>query len=216
MDEEDSLKQSLLLRPIFKKWYRDWPFKVVVVFVALVITAFVSLTQVHLNSTVTANDNITPVATRPYNMGMKITSTAFQNNGMLPKNYSCDGRKISPPLSFSEIPDNAKSLVLIVEDPDAPSGTFTHWVVYDIKSSARDVSENTIPLGGKLGKTSLGTPGYVAACPPTGDHRYIFNLYALDIASLGLKSSATREQVEDAMTDHVLDKAQLIALYKRK
>ncbi|MCL5438773.1 MAG: YbhB/YbcL family Raf kinase inhibitor-like protein [Patescibacteria group bacterium] len=146
---------------------------------------------------------------------MKITSPAFQDNSNLPVQYSCDGRGINPPLVISDVPQNTKSFVLFVEDPDAPSGTFTHWVVYDINPSVREIQENSTSKGAYEGKTSIGNAGYVAPCPPSGAHHYVFKLFALD-TMLNLKSAPRRSEIEKAMTGHIIDQAQIIGLYWRK
>lgn len=144
---------------------------------------------------------------------MKITSPAFENNGKIPSKYTCDGENISPPLKFSEIPENTKSLVLIVDDPDAPSGTWAHWIVYNIDPSVREVMENDIPFGGIEGKTTSGNVSYEGPCPPSGTHRYFFKLYALDI-NLGIIGTPTKKDLEEAMKGHILGESELIGLYR--
>lgn len=198
-----------------KKWYRTRPFKVVVVFFSFLFITFVLLAQMNFSSIIKADPvNITPIETKPYNVGMKITSSAFEDNTQIPPKYTCDGERISPPLSFFQVPSNAKSLALIMEDPDAPSGTFIHWVVYNIDANVRDVPENTIPEGGLPGQNNLGRVGYTPPCPPSGSHRYIFKLYALDIPSLNIKGTPTAAQLESAMNDHVIEQSQLIGIYR--
>lgn len=151
---------------------------------------------------------------------MKISSPAFANNQRIPQKYTCDGKDINPSLAFSDIPENAKSLVLIVDDPDAPMGTFVHWVVFNIDPSISEVLENSVPKGGIEGVTSRGNLGWVSPCPPasrgepSGTHRYIFKLYALD-AMLNLSSNADKKVIEQAMQKHIIDKAELIGLYSR-
>lgn len=144
---------------------------------------------------------------------MKITSLAFENNTMIPAKYTCDGENISPPLSFSEIPEDAKSLVLIVDDPDAPGGTWTHWLVFNIDPKANGIAENSVPKDGIEGMTSFGKKGYGGACPPSGTHRYFFKLYALD-TSLNL-NNPDKLKLEEEMQNHVLDKAELAGLYSK-
>ncbi len=146
---------------------------------------------------------------------MKIISSAFQHNQSIPSKYTCDGENVNPPLSFSDIPENAKSLVLIVDDPDAPTGTFVHWTVFNISPSVQNVNEHSVPQGGVEGMTDFGKPGYGGACPPTGTHRYFFKLYALD-AILNLSSTADKKAIEQAMQGRILASAELIGLYKRK
>jgi Raf kinase inhibitor-like YbhB/YbcL family protein len=140
---------------------------------------------------------------------MKISSV-FKNNETIPKKYTCQGDKISPPLNFENIPKNTKSLALIVDDPDAPYKTFVHWVLFNNPIISKIEEDSTIGLDGL---NSLGSTGYTPPCPPTGEHRYFFKLYALDKV-LDLKD-ATKEDLEKAMQGHVIEKADLIGLYKK-
>jgi Raf kinase inhibitor-like YbhB/YbcL family protein len=144
---------------------------------------------------------------------MKIISSAFENNSKIPAKYTCDGENVNPPLSFSDIPSNAKSLALIMDDPDAPSGTWVHWIVFNINPKITSVEEGTIPAESKEGITSFGKKGYGGACPPNGTHRYFFKLYALD-AVLNL-TNPDKTTLEKEMQGHILDKAELIGLYSR-
>lgn len=153
------------------------------------------------------NKNIKP--------SMRITSPAFLNNSKIPSKYTCDGENISPPLEFLDLPLQTRSLVLIVDDPDAPSKTWAHWVVYNIDPRVKEVKENTVPQGGELGTTDFGRPGYGGPCPPSGTHRYFFKLYALN-AILDLPEGLNKQQILERMKDNILDQAQLIGLYSRK
>lgn len=151
---------------------------------------------------------------------MKLESTAFSNNGLIPKQYTCDGEDISPPLSWGEPPAETKSFVLICDDPDAPFGTFVHWVLYNLPPETRQLSENRprnaeFSNGAVHGKTDFGKLGYGGPCPPSGTHRYFFKLYALD-RQLNLGSGATKKQVEAAMKGHVLASAELMGRYTRQ
>ena len=146
---------------------------------------------------------------------MKILSSVFENNKNIPVKYTCDGDAINPPLKFLEVPDNAKSLVLIMDDPDAPSETFDHWVVFNINPLATNLNENSVPSDSIQGKNSAGSNKYVAPCPPSVTHRYFFKLYALD-KNLDLDENADKKQVENALKDHLLDSAELVGLYSRK
>lgn len=148
-------------------------------------------------------------------LNMKIESEAFSNNQFIPKKYTCDGEDINPPLKISEVPQGTKSLVLIVDDPDAPMGTWVHWTVWNIPPDISDIPENTVPQGAIEGMTDFGRPGYGGPCPPSGVHRYFFKLYALD-TTLELDSSATKRDLEKAMEGHILEKAELIGLYQRQ
>jgi len=144
--------------------------------------------------------------------GMRLTSSAFEQEGMIPKRFTCDGRDISPPLELHDLPANAVSLVLVMDDPDAPGGTWDHWVAYDIPP------RNEIPKAVK----SLGTPGvnswsdttYGGPCPPSGTHRYFFVVYALDV-ELGLEAAANKTTVLEAVEGHVLAEATLMGRYER-
>lgn len=144
---------------------------------------------------------------------MKIISFAFENNAKIPSKYTCDGENVNPPLSFTDIPASAKSLVLIVDDPDAPGGIWVHWVLFNIDPKIQEVLENSLSESGIEGVTSFGKAGYGGPCPPSGTHRYFFKLYALGTI-LNLENP-NKEEVEKAMQGHILDKAELIGLYSR-
>lgn len=145
---------------------------------------------------------------------MKITSSAFEHNQNIPSKYTCDGENVNPALKFEDIPANAQSLALKVDDPDAPSKTWDHWVVFNINPSAKEIAENSTPQEAVEAMTDFGRPGYGGPCPPSGTHRYFFKLYALDI-SLNLDLKATKADVEKAMQGHILAQTELIGLYKR-
>ena len=149
---------------------------------------------------------------------MRLTSPAFVQNGLIPTEYTCDGGNMNPPLIFENVPKEAASLVLIMDDPDVPkeirpSGIFDHWVVFNIPSDTRGVAADSI-LPGTNGMNSAGTATYVGPCPPGGEHRYVFKLYALDTL-LELPQGALKTQIEDAMECHVIDEAELIGRYVR-
>lgn len=151
---------------------------------------------------------------------MKIISSAFQNNAKIPSKYTCDGQNVNPPLSFLDIPENAKSLVLIVDDPDAPGGTasnaagaWVHWTVFNISPKSTGITENSFPEDGIEGMTNFGKEGYGGPCPPSGTHHYFFKLYALD-EKLNL-SDTDKAAIEKAMQGHIIEKAELIGLYCR-
>lgn len=146
---------------------------------------------------------------------MKIESPSFKNNEMIPSKYTCDAENINPPITISGISQDAKSLVLIVDDPDAPAKTWVHWTVWNIDPKTTEILENSIPQDAVEGVTDFGTPGYGGPCPPSGTHRYFFKLYALD-TTLDLSSSATVEDIQEAMEGHILDSVELIGLYECK
>jgi Raf kinase inhibitor-like YbhB/YbcL family protein len=150
------------------------------------------------------------------NSNMNITSPAFDNSAKIPAKYTCDGEGINPELIFSNIPENAKSLTLINHDPDAPKqGGWTHWIVINMTPSTTGIKENSKPVTGLETMTDSGSTGYGGPCPPSGSHRYIFDLYALDIV-LNLDQTASKEDVETAMKSHILAKAELIGIYERQ
>ena len=150
---------------------------------------------------------------------MKITSSSFNHEDMITAKYTCDGQNISPPLSWSGAPEKTKSLALICDDPDAPAGTWVHWVFFDIPATVNSLQEKVsrqeeIAGLGKNGKNSSGRYGYDGPCPPGGTHRYYFKLYALD-TMLNLKAGLTKEELLKAMKGHVLEEVQLMGRYKR-
>lgn len=142
---------------------------------------------------------------------MKISSPAFSDDGMIPPKYTCQGSDINPQLDISEIPPNTKTLALIVDDPDAPSGDWVHWVLFNVAVTNR-ILENSAP--GILGRNDFGRNTWGGPCPPSGTHRYLFKIYSLDTA-LELRAGATKKDLEKAMAGHILGKAVLTGLYKR-
>ena len=156
----------------------------------------------------------TPVREETEVVNMKLTSPAFGHNGKIPSEYTCDGSDTSPELNITDVPKNAKSLVLINDDPDAPVGVWDHWIVFNIPPTTAKIEEGSEPEG-LGGKNSWGKTGYGGPCPPSGVHRYFFTLYALD-ATLNLKEGATKKQIEAAMQGHVVAKTELIGTYQRK
>lgn len=154
-------------------------------------------------------------------MPLTLTSIAFGHGDGIPERYTCDGADISPPLSWSGVPAGARSLVLIVDDPDAPDPaapkmTWVHWVVYDLPAGDGGLDEAVpaLPAGARDGLNDWKRPGWGGPCPPVGRHRYFFKLYALD-AALGDLGRATKAAVEAAMRGHVLDQAELVATFQR-
>ncbi len=142
---------------------------------------------------------------------MKITSPEFEHNGFIPKKFTCQGEDINPALEIKGIPENAKSLALIVDDPDAPMGTWVHWVVYNIPLTSK-IDESSVP--GKQAMNDFRRKDYGGPCPPSGTHRYFFKIYALD-TEISLKQGAGKKELEKAMDGHTLAKAELIGLYKK-
>lgn len=155
-------------------------------------------------------------------MAFSIKSADFKDGGTIPKRFSCDGDDISPELSWAEPPAGTKSFAMIVEDPDAPKGTFIHWIIYDIpadwKALKRGMTSNDgIEHGVKQGQTDFGNPGWGGPCPPKGygRHRYIFTLKALDLPTLGLSNDAKKLAFDKALQGHVLGEAKILGVYDR-
>ncbi len=144
---------------------------------------------------------------------MQLKSSAFADGGSIPSKYTCDGQDISPPLQISGVPDGAESLALVMDDPDAPTGTFDHWLVWNIPPDTTDIPEDTEPEGVQ-GRTDFGNLGYGGPCPPSGTHTYRFKLYALD-ARLDLAEGARKADLESAMEGHILGQAGLNGKYSR-
>jgi Raf kinase inhibitor-like YbhB/YbcL family protein len=154
-------------------------------------------------------------------MEIKVTSPAFAEGEMIPAEYTADGRNISPPLEWSPGPEGTKSFALINDDPDAPMGTWVHWVVYNIGPDVTSLEENVLPEeiltnGAMQGTTDFGRIGYGGPAPPSGTHRYFFKVYALDTMLDDLPTGATKSQVEQAMNGHVLAEGQLMGKYSRR
>jgi len=144
-----------------------------------------------------------------------IISPAFKNMEYLPPKFTRDGSGINPELIFKNIPAAAKSLALIMDDPDAPYGTFDHWILFNIPPKTKEIKEGIVPAGAIKGKNSAGTLLYISPSPPPGKaHRYVFNLYALD-SLLSLREGADKAQIEKAMAGHIISQASMIGLYKR-
>jgi Raf kinase inhibitor-like YbhB/YbcL family protein len=153
-------------------------------------------------------------------MAITITSSAFKEGGMIPSKYTCDGDGISPPLNWQQVPQGVKSFALISDDPDAPVGTWVHWVLWNIPAEANGLPEAvpaspSLPDGLKQGISDFRRPGYGGPCPPSGTHRYYFKIYALD-TMLDLSESSKKQDLLDAMKGHILAEGALMGKYKRK
>jgi len=145
---------------------------------------------------------------------IKITSSAFQEGGNVPSKFTCEGSDTSPPLQITGIPSQAKSLVLIADDPDAPSGLFTHWLIWNIPPQTTSISEGNAPRG-VHGTNDFGKSGYKGPCPPSGTHKYSFKVFALD-RELDLHGGSKRSQLDAAMKGHVIAQGELVGRYTRK
>ena len=143
---------------------------------------------------------------------LTVKSPAFESGKPIPRKYSCDGQDINPPLTIEGIPKEAKTLVLAIDDPDAPSGIFDHWIVWNIPASTNKIAENAVP--GIEGLNSARQMGYMGPCPPSGTHRYFFKVYAVD-TELSLGVGSKKKDVEKAIQGHILAKGELIGLYSR-
>lgn len=151
---------------------------------------------------------------------MEISSAAFEDGSAIPRKYACNGDNVSPPLSWSEAPEGTQSFALITDDPDAPMGTYVHWVLYDLPADAAALQEDiptekNLPNGARQGLNSTKTIGYTGPCPPSGTHRYYFKLYALDI-TISAGPGLTKEQLLEKMEDHILAQAQVMGIYSHQ
>ena len=186
---------------------------VILIFVGLVVGGIIYLNKRPADKPLTNSEEISKAS--PVNLKMKLQSTAFEYNGMIPAKYTCDGQNINPQLSISEVPETAVSLVLIVDDPDASSGDFVHWTVWNIQPATNvEITEGALPAGGIEGMTDFGKSGWGGPCPPSGTHHYQFNLYAIDTV-LDLSESATKADILRAIDGRIVDEAVLVGLYKR-
>jgi Raf kinase inhibitor-like YbhB/YbcL family protein len=152
-------------------------------------------------------------------MTIKITSSVFTEGSMIPNRYTCDAEDVSPDLAWTGVPEGTKSLAIICDDPDAPMGTWVHWVLFNLPPDINELHaeiplEKTLKNGARHGKNDFGRFGYGGPCPPSGTHRYFFKLYALD-TRIKLESGITKAQLLEAMNGHILDEGQLMGKYKR-
>jgi len=182
--------------------------------VALLVAVFVLFSMIGaVQNSAFAQDAKHPVKSSVAKTVLKISSTVFADNGKIPKKYTCDGAGVSPPLKISNVPKNAKSLALTLDDPDAPAGTFTHWVVWGISTKKAQLGEGE-KKGFVEGTTSLGKPGYVAPCPPSGVHRYVFKIFALD-SRVDISAKSTKQELAATMQNHIIQTATLVGKYSR-
>ncbi len=145
---------------------------------------------------------------------LEIISDSFKNNQYIPLKYSCNGDNINPPLSILNIPKETKSMALIVDDPDAPSGNWVHWILWNISPITSKIEENIIPMNSVQGLNDSNNNKYDGPCPPSGTHRYFFKLYALDF-TLNLNKGSRKSDLENAIKGHILAQAELIGLYSK-
>lgn len=152
-------------------------------------------------------------------MNFKLVTGAFAEGAPIPKLHTCDGADLSPALEWQGAPEGTRSFVLIVDDPDAPSGVWNHWLLYDLPAEEQSLPQGWTPgEPGRSGTNDFGRQGYGGPCPPKGHgpHRYFFKLYALDVDSLGLPAGARRAEIDKAMSGHILAEAQYFGTYERK
>ncbi|HYF67552.1 MAG TPA: YbhB/YbcL family Raf kinase inhibitor-like protein [Ohtaekwangia sp.] len=143
---------------------------------------------------------------------LHISSSAFENEGVIPRKYTCDGAGINPPVKIEHVPEGTKSFVVLMDDPDAPGKVFDHWVVWNILPN-QQIKENSTP--GSIGKNSLGKNEYIGPCPPSGEHRYFIKVYALDTL-LDLDDTADKNRVETALEQHILAYGELVGVYQKE
>lgn len=146
---------------------------------------------------------------------VSVATSAFQAGGDIPAKFTCNGANVNPALKINGVPNEAKSIVLIVDDPDAPRGLFTHWILWNIDPKTTDIGENSVPAGGVQGTNDFGKRNYGGPCPPSGTHRYFFKIFALDM-KLDLKPGARRPDLDAAMKSHILAQGELMARYAHK
>jgi len=144
-------------------------------------------------------------------INMKISSPSFEEDSTIPTKFTCKGENINPELNIADVPENAQSLALIVDDPDAPAGTWTHWTIWNIDPGTDTIKENSVPSSAIEGTTSFGKPGYGGPCPPSGTHRYYFKLYALN-DKLDLSASAKVSDLVAAFAGHILDQTEVMGI----
>jgi Raf kinase inhibitor-like YbhB/YbcL family protein len=173
----------------------------------LVATVSISLAVTLISSRRHEVDKNTPEG------GMQLISSAFKNGASIPEQFTCKGQNINPPLSIVSVPEQAKSLALIMHDPDALGSDFVHWLIWDIPANTKAIGTNSVPVGAVQGVNGFGSNNYGGPCPPSGSgtHRYIFELYALD-TSLSLSADSTRDKLQYALESHVLAQSNLTGL----
>jgi len=181
------------------------------IFIPLIFIIFIFGCNVNIEEEIIEKENLDTIN----EVGnMKLTSPAFEHNGKIPSEYTCDGEDVSPELNIEDVPEDVNSLVLIMDDPDAPVGNWDHWIVFNIAPDTAKIEKGTEPAG-VGGKNSWKKTGYGGPCPPDREHRYFFKLYALD-TTLDLAEGSTKDEIEKAMEGHIVEKTELIGLYERE
>ena len=179
------------------------------IIVALAITAYSLKHFIHNDGRATMSDGAIS--------NLELTSPAFKEGEAIPQQYTCRGDNVSLPLNITGVPEQAKSLALIMHDPDAVNGDFLHWLMWDIAPATTSIGANSVPVGAIQGPNGSGDAGYTGPCPPagTGTHHYIFELYALD-STLSLDAKSDRDKLQDSMKDHILGQTTLTGLFGAK
>jgi Raf kinase inhibitor-like YbhB/YbcL family protein len=149
------------------------------------------------------------------NAGLTISSPAFENNGNIPSRFTCQGLDINPALVINNVPAGTVSLALVVDDPDAPVGTWVHWVMWNISANTREIGENSVPPGSVQGRNDWKRNSYGGPCPPSGTHRYFFRLYALN-SELQINPNITAGDLRKAMKGRIIEETELVGLYKKR
>jgi Raf kinase inhibitor-like YbhB/YbcL family protein len=194
-----------------------------ILFIGLILTSIIlvsctssatSTPQASITSTPASETAATEIPVTEATMSLTLTSDAFTNGQSIPAKYSCVGKNISPALAWNDSPAGTKSFALIVDDPDAPMGTWVHWVLFNIPASTGSLQESADSSAMSAGKNSSGNTRYDGPCPPSGTHRYFFKLYALD-SNLSLSPGATKEQVLKAMEGHILAQGELMGTFSK-
>lgn len=191
------------------------------IFIFLASCASPATTAPEPTATAVESTEPTEAPATEVNMSLELTSEAFTNGQSIPAKYSCTGRNISPALAWGEPPAGTQSFALIMDDPDAPTGTWVHWVLFNVPPDTRGLQED-LPITGKnadlngiyVGKNSSGNIGYDGPCPPSGTHRYFFKLYALD-TTISLLPGATKQQVVREMQGHILAQGELVGTFTK-
>ena len=150
----------------------------------------------------------------PPSSALKVTCSAFTDGGMIPQKYTCNGRNVNPPLVVENVPEGAKTLVLIVDDPDAANGTWNHWLVWNMDRKTSKIEEDSVPSNAVQGANDFKKTQYGGPCPPSGTHRYFFRVYALDVV-LELAGGSGRSSLDDSMKGHILSQGELMGKYSR-
>ncbi len=146
---------------------------------------------------------------------MTIKSSAFNNGKSIPSQYTCDGKDINPQLMFSDVPESAKNLALVMDDPDSPTGIWTHWLLWNISPNTKEISEGKVPRGAIQGETTFGVSHYGGPCPGKGNHRYFIKLYALDTI-LNIPAGTVKDKLIETMKGHIIAEAEMYGWYERK